>query len=214
MPAPQGQVLCTPCHGLHAGAGNPASGPIGCIRRWFWQVGGRLLNFLDLVTQVINLRSFSNLWYWVMLAVLWSSLSHWVLGIPYHILQRARRGDAQSAQDLAVLAEINARRIVDFAALSGTVMVGMSCFVVTSLVILGWVYWVEFAQAVVLLLVPLVLATALSVQTARRLLKSGFADLERVLRRHRLVVQLVGIVMIFITTFWGMYTNVTVSPLH
>lgn len=149
-----------------------------------------------------------------MLAVLWSSLSHWVLGIPHHIVQRARRGDAQSAQDLAVLAEINVRRILDFAALSGTLMVGMSCFVVTSLVILGWVYWVEFAQAVVLLLVPLILVTALSVHTARRLHQRGFVDLERVLRRHRLHVQLMGIVMIFITSFWGMYTNVTVSPLH
>jgi len=34
------------------------------------------VDFLDLVTEVIDLRSFSNLWYWIVLAILWSSLSH------------------------------------------------------------------------------------------------------------------------------------------
>jgi hypothetical protein len=172
------------------------------------------LDFFDLVTEVINLRSFSNLWYWIVLAILWSSLSHWVLGIPYHIVQRARRGHEESLRDLQLLAEINTRRILDFAAVSGTMMVGMSCFVVTSLLILGWGYRVEFAQAIVLLLLPLILVSGLSVRTAGRLQQSGFADLDRPLRRHRLVVQLMGIVSIFITAFWGMYTNVTVSPLH
>lgn len=180
----------------------------------YWQAGGTLLNFFDLVTQVINLRSFSNLWYWIMLAVLWSSLSHFVLGIPHHVILRARRGDAQSARDLALLAEINARRILDFASMSGTLMVGVSCFVVTSLAILGWGYGMEFAQATVLLVFPLMLVTALSVRTAMRLQRGGFADLDRPLRHHRLAVQLMGIISIFITAFWGMYTNVTVSPLH
>jgi hypothetical protein len=55
------------------------------------------LDFLDLVTEVIDLRSFSNLWYWIVLAILWSSLSHWTLGVPYHIVARARRGDERAA---------------------------------------------------------------------------------------------------------------------
>jgi hypothetical protein len=50
----------------------------------------RDVDFLDLVTEVIDLRSFSNLWYWIVLAILWSSLSHWTLGVPYHIVTRAR----------------------------------------------------------------------------------------------------------------------------
>jgi hypothetical protein len=54
------------------------------------------VDFLDLVTEVIDLRSFSNLWYWIVLAILWSSLSHWTLGVPYHIVTRARR--AMNAQ--------------------------------------------------------------------------------------------------------------------
>lgn len=172
------------------------------------------MDFIDLVTEVIDLRSFSNLWYWIVLAILWSSLSHWALGIPYHLVQRARRGDQDSLSDLQLLAEINSRRILAFVVQSGTMMVAMSSFVITALAILGWGYGVEFAQAIVLLLVPLILVSGLSVRTAARLSQSGFVDLHRPLSRHRFMVQLMGIVSIFITAFWGMYTNVTVSPLH
>ena len=145
---------------------------------------------------------------------MWSSLSHWVMGIPYHIIQNARRGQDDSARDLRILVEINTRRILEFAAVSGTVMVGMSCFVVTALSVLGWGYGVEFAQAVVLLLVPLILVTALSVRTARRFQANGFDDLDGPLRMHRRVVQILAIMSIFATSFWGMFINVTISPLY
>ncbi|NKX46191.1 component of SufBCD complex [Roseicyclus persicicus] len=172
------------------------------------------MDFFDLVTEVIDFRSFSNLWYWIVLAILWSTLSHWVLGIPYHLVQRARRGDAESLRDLYALAEINSRRILGFADLSGTGFVAASAFVLSSLAVLGWGYRVEFAQAVILLLMPLILVTALTVHTARRLHDSGFERLEIRLRNHRLMVQGMGIVFIFVTAFWGMYTNVTFTPLR
>ncbi len=93
-------------------------------------------------------------------------------------------------------------------------MMAASCFVVTSLVILGWGYRVEFCQAVVLLLMPLILVTALSVRTAMVLRDSGFENLAIRLRNHRLQVQGMGILFIFVTALWGMYVNVSVSRLY
>ncbi|MEM9756043.1 MAG: component of SufBCD complex, partial [Pseudomonadota bacterium] len=40
------------------------------------------LAILERARDVIDLRSFSNLWYWIVLAVFWSSASHWGLGVP------------------------------------------------------------------------------------------------------------------------------------
>ena len=177
-------------------------------------IGRRILDFLDLVTQVIDLRSFSNLWYWIVLAILWSTLSHWVLGIPYHLVQRARQGDETSLQDLHTLAEINCRRLVEYADVSGLMMVAISSFVVSALAVLGWGYGVEFCQAVLLLLAPLIFVSALSVRTAMVLRENDFDNLPMRLRKHRLIVQGVGVLFIFATAFWGMFTNVTVSPLY
>ena len=171
------------------------------------------VDFLDLVTEVIDLRSFSNLWYWIVLAILWSTLSHWTLGVPYHIVTRARRGDARAAEDMAALAQINGERLLAVVRLSGPVLTGIAALILSSLAIIGWVYRVEFCQAIFLLMFPALLVGALTVNTARRLEQTGWEDVGRRLRLHRVYVQMLGVLFIFITAFWGMYQNVSVGPL-
>ena len=174
---------------------------------------GASVDFLNLVTEVIDLGSFSNLWYWIVLAILWSTLSHWVLGVPFHVVLRANRGHAQSAADMHTLAEINVRSILTTTDAAGPVLVGIAAFIATGLAVLGFWYGVEFCQAVLLLFLPLIAVGGLSVLTARRLAARGFDDLARTLRRHRMMVQAMGVVFIFVTAMWGMYTNVTFGPL-
>jgi len=171
------------------------------------------VDFLDLVTEVIDLRSFSNLWYWIVLAIMWSTLSHWTLGVPYDMVNRARRGDARAASDMQALAEINGERLLGLAQVSGPVMLGVASFLSTGLAIIGWAYRFEFCQAVFLLLFPAFLVGALTFVTAHKLRASSYQDVSGVLRAHRIKVQILGVLFIFLTAFWGMYTNVTVGPL-
>lgn len=171
------------------------------------------MDFLDLVTEVIDLRSFSNLWYWIVLAILWSSLSHWTLGVPYHIVTRARRGDAQAGRDMVTLARINAERILTQSEQSASLLLGFAAFTASALAVTGWGYGVEFAQAVFLLLFPALLVGGMTILTARRLRAENYEDVARRLRIHRTYVQMLGVVFIFITAFWGMYTNIAVGPL-
>lgn len=171
------------------------------------------LDFFDLITEVIDLRSFSNLWYWIVLAIMWSTLSHWVLGVPYHMVQRARSGHEQSMEDMHQLVEINVRRMLSFTEVSGAFAVGFTAFMLTGLASLGWIYDVEFCQAIFLLILPTCLVGALTVQTAHRLASGVYDDLGLALRNHRIKVQMLGVVSIFVTAFWGMYANVTVGPL-
>lgn len=171
------------------------------------------MNFLELATEVIDLRSFSNLWYWIALAALWSTASHWVVGVPFDMVTRARRGHERSFHDMRVLAEVNVNRILAMVELSGTAMVVFVTFLVTSLAILGWGYGVEFCQAVFLLLSPMVLVALLNIRTARILRDTGFEDVAGRLRLHRLFVQMIGVVAIFVTAMWGMWTNLNYGAL-
>jgi hypothetical protein len=161
------------------------------------------VDFLDLVTEVIDLRSFSNLWYWIVLAILWSSLSHWTLGVPYHIVTRARRGDDRATADMRALAEINAARILAVTDQSAAALLGFAVFIATGLAVTGWLYRVEFLQAIFLLVFPAMLVGGLTVQTARKLRRTGYEDVARDLRLHRIYVQMLGVVCIFLTAFWG-----------
>lgn len=186
--------------------------PYGAAKHALKSVGIPL-DFFDLVTEVIDLRSFSNLWYWIVLAILWSSMSHWTIGVPFHLVTRARRGDEQADHDMHVLARMNAERTVLYAESSGTVAMGAATFTLTGLALTGWGYGVEFNQAVFLLLCPAMVVLGIGVWTSHRLKADDYQNVGNMLRQHRTMVQMLGVVFIFLTAFWGMYQNVNVGPL-
>ena len=173
------------------------------------------MHFYNTVLELIDLRSFSNLWFWIALAVVWSSTSHWVLGVPYDMLLRARRHGGQAMTDLEDIARINAARMLFIARTSGLWLLGFLFFLLTVLAVMGFFYKIEFAQAVFLLAMPLSLVGVQSILTARRI-ENGEGKgeaLERRLHRHRLITQLIGMVAIFVTAMWGMYQNIALSLL-
>jgi hypothetical protein len=172
------------------------------------------MDWLQIITEVIDLRSFSNLWYWIALAVVWSTASHWVLGVPYDMVQRARRRGDQAMTDLEDIVRINVNRLLLIGTVSGIWLVGIGSAVLTMLAIVGFVYRVEFAQAVFLIAFPMSFVGLLSVSTASLIAAEGSRGvlLSQRLLRHRFWVQLIGMLAIFVTAMWGMYKNVYVGP--
>lgn len=173
------------------------------------------MDWYSTVFEMIDMRSFSNLWFWIALAVLWSSTSHYVLGVPWDMVLRARKHGGEALEDVEAMTGLMTRRILRIARQSGLLLIGFLCFVLSSGVILGWFYAREFAQAVTLLLLPLALVWLLSVRSAALIEARGLAgeDLVARLGRHRLAVQVIGMVSIFFTAMWGMYQNITASVL-
>lgn len=167
------------------------------------------------VFELIDMRSFSNLWYWIALAVLWSTSSHWVLGVPYDLVQRARRRGGVAAEDVAALVGINARRYLYIARVAGIWIAAFMGFGLTVLGMVGFVYGVEFCQAVFLLLAPMTLVGLWAVRTAYRYEQGGHQGeaLYHLLRIHRLGVQLLGVGSIFVTAMWGMWQNMSIGVL-
>lgn len=185
--------------------GNPDSGA--------QKVSG--LDWYTSIFELIDMRSFSNLWFWIALAVMWSTASHWVLGVPFDMVYRARRVGGQVEQDLEDIARINVARILYIGRMSGLWILGFACFVLTMLLILGFFYRIEFAQALFLLGFPMSLVGLLSLLTAYRIeqhAESGEA-LRKRLTRCRIFIQLIGSVSIFVTALWGMYQNFTLGVL-
>lgn len=176
---------------------------------------GSRVDWYRAIFELIDMRSFSNLWFWIALAVVWSSASHWVLGIPYDMVLRSRRIGGQATADLEAITQINVNRMIYIADVSGLWIMGFACFVLSGLAMLGFVYEVEFAQAVFLLGFPMSIVAGLSLRTAviihhREL--TG-ADLGQALMRHRLHTQMIGTLAIFVTALWGMYKNLTIGVL-
>ena len=161
---------------------------------------------------VIDARSFSNLWYWIVLAVAWSTASHYVIGVPFDMITRARRHGEEAYADMAALVGINVRRLSYISAVSGLAILGFWAFMMSGLLLLAFWYWIEFAQAVVLLAVPMSFVGWLTVRTARRIeaeQPEGDALFKRLLR-HRFYTHLIGMLSIFVSALFGMYQNLYV----
>ena len=172
------------------------------------------LDWYQTIFELIDMRSFSNLWFWIVLAVVWSTTSHYGLGVPFDMVLRAKRHGGQTEVDLEDLVRINSNRLLFIAQMSGLWIAGFACFFLTMLVLLGFVYGNEFAQAVVLLALPLSLVGLLSLSTARLVQDEDARgeQLRKRLLRHRLYTQIIGMVSIFVTALWGMYQNLNVGP--
>ncbi len=172
------------------------------------------LDWFDTIFEVIDMRSFSNLWYWIALAVVWSTASHWVLGVPFDMVQRARQKGGQAAIDLEQLVRINCNRLLYIGRVSGLFLMAFISAFITALTILGFWYDVQFAQALFFFVFPLSLIGLLSLSTARRISNEQSADtlLLKRLSRHRLYTQIIGMLSVFVTAMWGMYQNLVVGP--
>lgn len=160
------------------------------------------------------MRSFSNLWFWIALAVVWSSVSHWVLGVPYDMIQKARKLGGQAEIDLQDIVRINVNRLLYIAQVSGLVLLTFLAFALTSLAIMAFYYDVELAQAVFLLAFPMTIVGALSLSTSHVIARDqpqGEALFAR-LSKHRVITQFIGMFSIFVTAMYGMYQNLAVGP--
>jgi hypothetical protein len=174
------------------------------------------VDVLDTALEVIDMRSFSNLWYWIALATLWSSVSHWVLGVPHDMIQRARREGGQAQADVEDLVRININRLLHVVDKGAWMMVGTAAFWLTSFLVLAFWYDIEFAQALILLMGPMILVVWVSVRSSRRIVAEGGTG-EALFHRltvHRRIVQVIGMVSIAVTAFYGTWQNISVSILN
>jgi hypothetical protein len=169
------------------------------------------LDWFGTLNEVINLRSFSNLWYWIVLAVMWSTASFWVMGVPYDIVQRAATQGGQAEIDLQDVVRVNVNRLTYIADVSGIWIVAFGTFFLTFLCLSGFVYGFQLAQAISLLVFPMSIVGLMSLRLARRLQAQSLSGpaLRKALTRHRLMIQIIGMVSIFITALWGMYQNLS-----
>ena len=170
-----------------------------------------MTDWYDKVFELIDMRSFSNMWYWIFLAVMWSGASHWILGVPYDLVQRARRTGGAAQDDLYDLVRINVNRLLNIVDVSGAWLAGIATFLLSVMAFTGFGYGMEFAQALFLLAFPMSIVFSLSVRTARRIREADGAGLYKTLARHRVMVQGVGVISIFVTSLWGMFQNMSIG---
>ncbi len=155
------------------------------------------------------------MWFWIVLAVFWSVMSHFVIGVPFDMVQRAAKHGGQAMLDVEALARINANRLLQFTGAAGVILTGVAATALSMLGLLGFLYGAEVCQALFFLALPFTLVNVVAQRTARQVCERdthGF-DLIRRLRKHRTITQAIGFVSIFVTAFWGIFQTMNASVL-
>ena len=111
------------------------------------------------------------------------------------------------------MVRVHCNRLIYIAETSGMWLTGLTFFLLSLLFLVGFVYWLEFAQALFLLGAPMSLVFLLSIRSARKLLGERGASLRKRLKLHRLMVQVIGMLSILVTSMWGMYINISTGVL-
>jgi len=187
--------------------GNYRTGAVRGLKR---HIGIIVTHWYDIIKELIDMHSFSNLWYWIALAVMWSTTSYWVLGVPWDMVARARRYEnPKNVRDMEEMLRINCDRIEFAVDKFGLFLAGMMFFVLTMLFMLGFVYGNEFSQAVFCMVMPMSLVLLLSIRVSRsiKMQKLQGDALYKKLYLHRLSLQMLGMFSISLTALWGMLQN-------
>ena len=134
--------------------------------------------------KLLDLRSFSSVWYWLALLSAWTVVGRGILGVPGEVLHRARAamrhdGDTGAGDPVPPVAPAEGLLLLDWLSLTlprwhvppldGAILAGTGAFVITSLGVLGFGYGLELAQAVFLLAAPLAVLLLMRVRLAHRL---------------------------------------------
>jgi len=170
------------------------------------------LDFYGNVLRLIDLGSFSSLWFWIVVGVTWTSVTHSALGVPFDMVLRARRQGGAHMADLEALVAIQIRRRQAILGAAGTAIVLFWSAALSLTAVLGFAYGFELAQALALLALPLTLVSALRARLMQVLLTEALAGeaLCKALTWHRVGVQAVGLIAILVTTLWGMWFNLNI----
>ncbi|WP_246184940.1 hypothetical protein [Paracoccus aestuariivivens] len=172
------------------------------------------------ILALLDSRSFGSIWFWLVLALVWSLAGRRVAGVPYDIVQGARKQpDSDEDHPAAFL-------LLDWLSLTlprrhlgrteGLVMLFVATFAMSALFLLGFVYGLEMAQALVLLVLPFLILVPVELRLTRKLLHlveaAGAEQLAvneaarqaaHLMRWHRAFVTLISIIVVAVTAYRG-----------
>ncbi|WP_333712913.1 hypothetical protein [Yoonia sp.] len=164
------------------------------------------MDWTEVIARIITLDTFSNVWYWAAVVVSWAVACHWLIGVPFDMLVRARRGKGREMADLEAMVDINVRRIIWFQDIGGAGFAALAAFFLAGTGLLAIGYRFELAIGVLILALPLFVVVLVNLRLALALHANPLKGQELVARlfRVRLWTQGIAAISLFATSALGM----------
>lgn len=165
----------------------------------------------------VEFDSFWNIWFWIIVVISWSMSTHWTMGVPYDAIQMANRKGGVWAEQCEQLAQANIHRFCYYGQVFGVFFAALIGFLLAIIGTLGFWFRYEFAQAMFLLLTPLIVVQLFGFGLAVKARRRGLTGeaLRGALSRRRFWNQVIGIASIMvIAAFAALYAIARESFLY
>ncbi|WP_114349470.1 hypothetical protein [Paracoccus lutimaris] len=171
------------------------------------------------ILTLLDSRSFGSIWFWVLLMFVWTVAGRRIAGVPLDVVHAAARAEGAAANDPAAIT------LLDWLSLTlprwratgpeSVILLGIAAFFLTTLALLGFLYNLEMARALVLLILPFALVFALELRLAHRLravlvqaeqgapIDQAASQAATLMRRHRMLFVLISILSVALAAFHG-----------
>lgn len=173
------------------------------------------MTFYHFILRLLDFGSFSSIWYWIMLIGLWIANDRKVLGVSTALVFRARSQgrDSQTAQDLHLIMAARLHEMGYEAADRSIWSVARNWCLGTMLVLLALSFNIELAQAVLLMIAPLLWVRMRGRKLGRKLAGMDLpaVDLPKILIWHRFRMQVFGMICLLVTMLLGLIHAVNSS---
>lgn len=159
----------------------------------------------DSIWDLISMRSFSSLWFWLFIGVFWARVMQAPMGVPVDLVRQAQMGEPEALADLEALSGVRIHHEQAVARSLGIWRGAAWAFALALLAGLAFVYGVELAQAGFAIVAPFALVQAFTARAAVRM--AQVPDMPALIRAHKVLrrqVQAVGVAAVFLTTIFGM----------
>lgn len=172
------------------------------------------------ILAILDSRSFGSIWFWLLLTLAWTMAGRRVLGVPYDIAGAALKETGPGADGPAAILLLDWLSLTlprwRAGATEIAVLTGLAAFAMTALFLLGFLYGLEMAQALVLLILPFLLLFPAEMRLAQRVqgivraaerrevsVNEAGRQAARLMRRHRRIVSTLSILAVAMTAYRG-----------
>ncbi|MFD1796159.1 hypothetical protein FQV27_01650 [Paracoccus aurantiacus] len=177
--------------------------------------------FLTDIISILDARSFSSPWFWLVLLAIWSFGGRRVLGIPADVLADAgsslRRYPSEARAEVVALLDWMSLNVPRWRMSPGVgaAITALICFVLAVLIVLGFGANLEMAQAIVLLMLPQAILLVLRVRLAAQLywvleaaelgqpVPEAATEALRRINRYRVLQMAISLVAVILAAFWA-----------
>ena len=150
---------------------------------------------LTLIGEFLSFSTFSSVWYWIFLAIAWSSRTHWTIGVPFDSIVRADKLGGTWESDLDAIAHAMSARFALLAGQGGPWIIGIAAFFLTGLITASVLTENEMVRGLTALALPMAIVEFGDVRLALRIHRTGLLghDLRRAIVWRRFLNQVTGL---------------------